>query len=565
MLAANFWEFLRDPVAPSIDFESDTPPSLITSALGHPPSYYLLQALAQRLVSSDSVEAQLYLARFVSALLNLVVVASAYGLTREAFPGRRWLPAAVATFIALLPPFTDLMSAVNNDAGAAAAASVFLWASVRLIRRGPSLGRIAAVLLLALLCVVTKRTASIVAISVLLALVAGYVYRRHSRWFWIGLPIAGGVALILTFTWGRQAAHWYNVPLPAPASRVQVDTPLGNWAVSLSTDDDSSHPREIYQELAVPDTHPLQGHVLTLGAWIKSAEGSQELITLSLDDGRIEKVQLLEAAAEWQFHAITTTVSAEARGLAVRCTHSSSEDGARTVHLDGLVLVDGEMPTNVLPEFKTAQAIEGQWDGQEFTNLLQNGSAESSWPSLRPWTQDLHAFRTPISLLVHSILDWPRTSWVYRPHLLNLFRSFWGHFAWGHPFLPSAYFYPLGLLSLLSILGIGIGLVRLRRAGSDREPWQLHVYGVLGFSLLAAWGATILRIHPAFAIDRHFYWPFSRHACVVIIPTALFLLFGLTEILPRRWLREAAWLGVLGLLTLDAVAIWTVILPFYYG
>ena len=37
--------------------------------------------------------------------------------------------------VALLPPLVDLMAAVNNDAGAIAAYSLFLWGAVRLIQR----------------------------------------------------------------------------------------------------------------------------------------------------------------------------------------------------------------------------------------------------------------------------------------------------------------------------------------------------------------------------------------------------------------------------------------------
>jgi hypothetical protein len=40
---------------------------------------------------------------------------------------------------------------------------------------------------------------------------------------------------------------------------------------------------------------------------------------------------------------------------------------------------------------------------------------------------------------------------------------------------------------------------------------------------------------------------------------------GWSEIVPRRWNREAAWLGLLFLTALDAVAVWTAILPYYYG
>ena len=133
----------------------------------------------------------LYLARLGSVLLNLVVVASAYGLVAELFPSRRWLPAAVAGFITLLPPFTDLMSSVNNDTAAAAAASLLLWASIRLLHHGATWRRVAVVLVLAAVCLMVKSTAGAAAIAVLGVLLAAWLWRQRRSWLWRGLALSG--------------------------------------------------------------------------------------------------------------------------------------------------------------------------------------------------------------------------------------------------------------------------------------------------------------------------------------------------------------------------------------
>ena len=73
-----------------------------------------------------------------------------------------------------------------------------------------------------------------------------------------------------------------------------------------------------------------------------------------------------------------------------------------------------------------------------------------------------------------------------------------------------------------------------------------------------------MRIHPVFATSR-INWPLARYAVVVIIPTAMLLCVGWLELVPYRWRREVAWLGVLGLITLDVIALWSVIVPYYYG
>ena len=560
MQAAGFW---KDQSTPSIAFWSDTPPSIGISELDHPPLYYALLALPQRLVSHQSVETQLYLARLGSVFLNLVVVASAYGLVTETFPRRRWLPLAVAAFITLLPPFTDLMSAVNNDAGAAATASLLLWASVRLVRRGPSPLQVGLTLLLAGACIATKSTSATVAVVILMALGVSYLPRSRRRWLWGGLALLIPVALAMTFTWGRCAAHWYSYGRHATANRVGVETPLGLSALALSADDDHQ-PRTVVQELSVSDGQRLRGHTVTLGAWLKAAGGTGGSVVLSLRDGRAQHWHQVQATTAWQFHAFTATIQTDALGVSAFVNIPKCEGAIQAVYVDGLVLADADMPVGLPPQFDTDQAATGYWSGQRFANLLKNGSAESTWPGLQPWLGRLSGYRIPASLVFQSLWDWSRTGWVYAPELLRLFQGFWGRFGWGHLALPSTYSYPLGLLTIAGIIGSGIGLVRRARSGRG-EPWQRRAWAMFGLVLLVGWGGTILRIHPVFVVAHHLYWSAVRYAGTVIVPTATLLCLGLAQIVPRRWVKRAAYVGLLGMVALDALALWTLILPYYYG
>jgi hypothetical protein len=107
-------------------------------------------------------------------------------------------------------------------------------------------------------------------------------------------------------------------------------------------------------------------------------------------------------------------------------------------------------------------------------------------------------------------------------------------------------------------------LARRFRLNAKIEPWQRRAWSMLAVTLVIAWGAAILRIHPVF-VTRHIFWPGARYASAAIVPTATLLCLGLAEIVPRRLMREAVWLGMLGLVALDTVALWTIILPYYYG
>jgi hypothetical protein len=560
MQAAGFWKELT---APTIDFWSDIPPSIGISELEHPPLYYILLALPQQLVSHQDVETQLYVARLGSVLLYLIVVACAFGIVAEAFPRRRWLPIAVAAFIVLLPPFTDLMSAVNNDAGAAAATSLLLWAAVRLLRRGPSLIRVGGILALSAMCWFTKSTAGAVAVAVLLILLMNYAPKFYRRWLWLALCLLIPVAVVATFTWGGQAAHWYSHDPAAAANRVTGDAVVGDSALVLSSDGEK-HPRTIYQELSRPAGEGLRGQVVTFGTWLRTAEGSEGFARLRLSDGLTEQRHGVEVTGDWEFYAFTATIGLDAPGVAVYAILPGQPDAARPVYLDGVILVRGEMPVDQIPEMSNPAGTTGQWGGQQFTNLLQNGSAEKVWPGLRSWIGNVSLHRQPASLIFHSLWDWSRTAWVYGFEFLILFQSFWGGFGWNHLRLPAPYYYLLGAVTIAGFIGIGIGLVRLAKKRKKGERWQRVAWGMLGVASLVSWGAAILRIHPVFETG-YINWPVARYAAASIVPTATFLCWGLLKVVPGRWRKEFAWLGLLGMIAMDTIALWTVILPYYYG
>ena len=569
-IAASMHEtgFWVDPGSPPIDFWSTTPPDIGISELVHPPLYYVLLALLQPLAAHQGIGVQLYLARLGSILLSLVVVVSAFGLVAEVFPRRQMLPVAVAAFIALLPPFVALMSSVNNDVGAAASGSLLLWATVRMVRRGPSLLRAAMVLLLAGACIATKSTASIVAVAVLLVLGGGYLLRkgltpRKRRWFWLGLALLALALLVATFAWGGHAASWEGREQPSAPNRLATDTLLGRSALALSTGD-QRYPRMLFQELAPPVGQRLQGQTVTLGAWLRVAEGPAGPVVLGLADGSAFHWQQAQAVDDWRFHTFTATMAPDAPSVTVHVRLPVSEDTAQVVLLDGLVLAQGDFSTSSPPQFHTPQAISGSWAGKPFDNLLRNGSAERAWPGLRTWISNLTLFRYPATYVLHSLWDWHRTGWVYGPDLLMLLQSFWGRFGWNHLALPGLYTIPLLLLTLAGIAGSVLKLLRWLGRDRDREPWQAHVLAILGAALLVGWGAAALRIHPVFA-TAGVLWPVARYAVAVIVPTATLLCVGWAELVPCRWVGVAAWSGLLALIALDALVLWTVILPYYYG
>lgn len=161
---------------------SDTPIRIGYSQVGDPPLYYLLVALPLRLVRHTDVTFQLYVARSVSLVLYMLSIWIASRLVRELVtPGHplRW---AVPGMLALVPAYTDLMTAVNNDVGAVVVFSLFLWGAARIIIQGVSLPRLGWVVGTVALCVWTKNTAMLAALLAPLVLALSFVRRPWKRW-----------------------------------------------------------------------------------------------------------------------------------------------------------------------------------------------------------------------------------------------------------------------------------------------------------------------------------------------------------------------------------------------
>ena len=125
-----------------LDLSSNEPIWIGATQTGGQPGYYFLISLPLRLLYNADILTQYDAARLVSLLLyilTILVVWNALGeILSEGHP-LRWM---VAAFLALLPAFVDQMVSINDDVGAVLAASLCLWASLRLIKRGPSLGRL---------------------------------------------------------------------------------------------------------------------------------------------------------------------------------------------------------------------------------------------------------------------------------------------------------------------------------------------------------------------------------------------------------------------------------------
>ncbi len=521
-LAASMVEhgFFRDmDIQPDLLAQSE-PVWIGISQTGDPPLYYWLAALPLRLLRWNDVTLQLYAARNVSLLFFMITLLAAYGVAGALRLSPAWLLPAM---LALSPGFVDLMTSVNNDVGAVAFFSLFLWSGIRLVRGGFHWPSLVGLLASAAGCFWTKNTAVVaVPLAALAIVLAGFPgARRKVAW---GLLLAGALAAGLALFSGGGVAHWTPQPGQSATERGAIhQTPLGFQAFRLVVQPKASTPA-LYQILSGDQIQQLIGQPLTIGAWIWASNPTSALPPYLQGDGA-SKPEVAPVGMQPIFVAYHTSITDSRERLLFLAPAASEQEGQLEIYYDGVVLATGSFPLDVPPEFDDQNAKSGTWAGQPFTNLVQNPSAEQAWPRVRPATADFLAgfFPSRPELALTALLEWPKAVWYYRAAARNLFITWWARFGWGH--VPLLGFHPYLVLGCLSLAGLAGALVFVWRRKACL-PWDAVI--LLALALIYLWGAALLR--GVGSLTGEVFIPAARYAAPAILPTALMLLSGWREI-----------------------------------
>jgi hypothetical protein len=510
----------RDVLASMIEhgfYRNMPPPPLLTDGpieigiteLLHPPAYYLLVSLPLRLVAHLDITSQLYVARAISVLLLILTIAVAAALMRDLTPPGHALRWAVPLTITLIPPFVDLMTAVNNDVGAVAVFSLFLWGAVRTIRFGLSWPRLAWVFGTALLAAWTKNTAAIALPLALLACLTAFWVQRGWRWRWLATAtLAGAIALLLlVFGWG-DAAYWYHGPsdiVQTISTRAAGATPLGSQSIMLEARPGGA--RQLLNPLLGEQVQSAAGHTVTVGGWLWTDQpGMAAELGLSFKTPEMiwatSSARPLQLTAKPTFVAWTFAAPPETFLLQYLLTARAPADPATPAHLylDGALIVVGSYPADQAPTFDDAAASGGEWGGRRFTNLLRNGSGEQGWPRLRPWLDQAlvkYIHRSPTQS-VATLFDPRRIAEVFVPYMLQpAADTFIQSFAWSNVKIADPIW--LYLERYLAVLAL-IGCIRWLVARRDSERASLQP-ALLFLALVGTlvWLNTIFRPRPYMA------------------------------------------------------------------
>jgi hypothetical protein len=542
-----------------VDFFSQTEPVWIgISQTNDVPLYYELISLPLRLVRTSDITFQLYMGRLVSLLLYLVVILAAYGVTSELTkPGNllRWLMPAT---IALLPGFADLMTSVNNDVGAAAFFSLYLWVGIRLMRRGFSWGRLLSLVILSVMCYFTKNTVAIALVLLVVPIVFTVLRGSRRRLAWALLVIFSLAVSITVISWNGAAA-WYVNEMGVAIRRSLPQAPHGSYVLELTPSKQGPGRSWVTQPIFSPDAN-LSGKELTLGYWVWASEPVEITPPIILGDAN-PAPEPIYVTAEPEFHEASIKVSDTASNVAIELKSYNRRSGELVhVYYDGFVLVVGNYISAGQPQFDDASGVTGSWGGQPFTNLARNASFERGWPQFNPSLGVLISKALPYSMsqALTSLSDLNASRWYYDEAAVNLFRSFWAKFGWGHVILAGGKLY--GLLASLSVLGLAGAILVLMRNWRI-IPWDDVAF--LGVASLGIWGAALVR--GIYSVVGQDFIPAARYAYPVIIPTMLVFCIGwmgLFRVFCRRFHIPEKWLyvGYLAFfIVLVALSFWTIL------
>lgn len=496
------------------------------------PLYYIFASLPLRLLGNADFAVQNRAVRLVSLIMFLLTLYFTWKTLGELVPEGHPLQWMVTIFMALLPGLVDTMTSINDDAGAVLAYSIFIWASVRLVKNGMSLSRFAWLLISLALCYWTKNTTwPAIPISLLVILFSLFA----KRWQWIPWSLVAVFALaglLFVFRWGDAALWYLYTPQTHTFSTETSLAPVGKHVFQLTaTNGQYSY---IGQWFSPTQTRPLRNKTVTLGAWMWADQPTQAYIPILIFTTKDGDVPSAEKAVNLTtspvFYSITISIPNEAERMRLFLQPSLAQGGMQTFYYDGVTLLVGDKEAGE-PNFSDAFASHGTWAGTPFENLVRNASAESNRFWLNPVISkklfyDLYpgSFPGSLDVFIASLQDWQGSSWYYHDEFQTLFQTFWGRAARDKAGLlagPLSYNF-LEIITLISLPGLLIFIWHKRKL----LPWA--VLFVMGVEMMGIWGLVLARGGGTLYFQDPVY-TWARYAFPATIPVAILLCVGWWE------------------------------------
>jgi len=507
--------------------------------LSEPSLYYIIAGLPLRLLEGKKIESQLIAVRLVSLILYLIVISISWLVARDlTSPGHtlRWL---LPFSLALLPGFTELMTAVNNDVIAVVVFSLFFWVSIKLIKYRFSIVAFLILLGTTYLTVFSKNTAMI-AIVLFPFVVLFTIFRgKWRRIAWILMVICAIVGLFMIVL-ADDAFSWYRATSQSSPVRQRNEKAVdGNYVFAIDGRAEviPSWSPALFQ--IIPDVRASiqESNKYTLGVWMWASKPVSS-VTPVVKYSKQSHSQEIDLAMEPRYYIFQMEIPKEIKRVWIHLRPFIGNESRVEVYYDGLVFAQGQYPVDQIPDLSLSNSEFGMWGGKAYKNLIRNPSAETPGIRIQPRIDNLVSLNLPdqvrLSIILASFLDWPGSGVYYKPTAQRLFETFWAKFGWGHVRLiwNQAYIF-LIIFTLLGFVGVGIFLFR------NLRKIDLGLAFFWGLTLTISWGFTLVR-GSVYISAPGFYIPVSRHAYPAIIPTMAVLSIGWLEItscLISAWFR----------------------------
>ena len=506
---------------------ADDPINIGGTPVRRKPVYYWLASLSLKLIHKQPVLIQLYAARLTSFVLFLFSLWLAWLTMQELIPKGNPLQWMVPFCLSLLPGYLDNMTSVHDDVIGAVVATLFLWLSIRIIKKGVTLLVFAGWAASIVLCFYSRDTT--IPLIFLAPLVILFRLFRHKTLPLMGvLLLIGIVAGIKLFTL-RDASQWFFTLDGDASNRLQTSkAPFGNYAFSLPAGEKVT---TFGQSFAPDFIKPLRKKTITLGVWMWAdmpTKMNLPVLEYRTPDGVASSSQtLIQIGTSPFFYTETFNIPYEAGHTWLRVISPDYTNQTAHVYYDGFVLAEGQRSSSP-PVFKDESLHSGTWDGKPFVNIIRNPSAEQAWFGVDKLANSLKArlYIDP-ALYLQTVQDVQGFGWYYQASISTLFQTFWGKAAAQIPLWGGFTYDTLQIISLLAFVGVLIYIVQ--SLSVFKRPEIIFLF----FVILAVWLPTLF---------RGTYWvfyfvplvPYSRYAYPAIIPTLLLINAGLFKSL--QWI-----------------------------
>jgi hypothetical protein len=509
-------------------------PSLITvnepvwigiSQINEQPLYYYLAAIPLRFLRYTDITVQLYSARFISLLLYLFTVWIVLQASNELFSEEHLLSKTVPVFVAFLPGFVDLMTAVNDDVGAVAFMTLFFWASIRILKGGLNFPNIILLTVSILFCLFTKRTAWLALPLGLLVIYLG-IFRAQITNAWLTTGALSILGVLVVFSWTNSSPAYYysfnnkSIPLVIEDTKAQA----GERIISLSSDSLGFH-----QPLGRRGTQSLKGEWATLGMWAWASEQADiSFPEIRVNGTDILNAGILELQVSPKFYSYSVFIPDDASAVVVVLKPGTKKSEV-DIYFDCFVLLMGDFSSSkTAPRPLDVNCSQVEWDDQLRKNYIRNASGEHVWPVLNEYISSLIDQKYNFAFVnLFGVLDTQATWNYFSETSAHIFRTFWGKFGWGEVSLVGSKPYRFFLfLTLFAMIGWIFAFQK------DRPH---YFYSIIILLTLAVIGQTIMTLfRSAENWYNYVYTPNARYIYPSIFPISILINLGLWSLVQKH-------------------------------